>query len=151
MRYGNIAQFAFAASEVQPILARALETLEALSRSTEDQGLLVASLYADLTLLESWVPMMMEIIDEIQDHDERTPAKHAEGSKLPKGFLSLQEASRLLRLAPTTLRVQTNKGVLRAIKLGALWATTPEWVEEYRTAHLRSRNGRVSRGENPSH
>lgn len=54
-------------------------------------------------------------------------------------MLTLREAAELLGLSPVTLRVQAERGTLRARKIGRDWMVTPAEVERYREVHLRSK------------
>jgi excisionase family DNA binding protein len=56
--------------------------------------------------------------------------------------MTLGEAAALLGLSPDTLRVQANRGRLRAKKLGPLWTVTPAEVERYRRESLGIRRKR---------
>lgn len=56
-------------------------------------------------------------------------------------LLTLSQAAELLGLSPGTLRVQVERGALRARKLGTFWTVTPAEVERYRQDHLGQRKG----------
>ncbi len=51
-------------------------------------------------------------------------------------ILSLAEAATRLGVATQTLRIQAKTGRLRATKVGPIWTTTEEAVEEYRERSL---------------
>ena len=55
--------------------------------------------------------------------------------------MTLKEAASVLGIAPSTLRIQAEKGVLRARKVGRDWTVTPGEVDRYRREHL----GRIGR------
>jgi excisionase family DNA binding protein len=50
--------------------------------------------------------------------------------------MTLAQAAKSLGLATVTLRVQTQRGKLRAVKAGSLWLVTKQEVERYRSEHL---------------
>lgn len=56
-------------------------------------------------------------------------------------LVTLNEAAALLGLSPDTLRVQANRGKLRARKVGPVWTVTPGEVERYRRESLGRRRG----------
>ena len=51
--------------------------------------------------------------------------------------MTLTEAAQSLGLAPSTLRRQAERRILRAVKRGRDWHVTPREVERYRREHLR--------------
>jgi hypothetical protein len=53
--------------------------------------------------------------------------------------MTLNEAAATLGLSPDTLRVQVNKGQLKAKKVGPVWTVTPGEVERYRRESLGKR------------
>lgn len=55
--------------------------------------------------------------------------------------MTLNEAAAALGLSAETLRVQVNRGKLRAKKVGPVWTVTPGEVERYRRESL-GRKGR---------
>ena len=50
--------------------------------------------------------------------------------------MTLSQAAKSLGLATVTLRVQTQRGKLRAVKAGSVWLVTKQEVERYRSEHL---------------
>jgi hypothetical protein len=50
--------------------------------------------------------------------------------------VTLNEAAVVLGLSPETLRVQINRGKLRAKKVGPVWTVTPHEIERYRRESL---------------
>jgi len=54
-------------------------------------------------------------------------------------MLTLREAAEKLGLSPVTLRVQAERGTLRARKIGRDWMVTPAEVERYRAVHMRAK------------
>lgn len=58
--------------------------------------------------------------------------------------MTLNEAAAALNLSAATLRVQVNRGKLRARKIGPVWTVTPGEVERYRRESL---GKRAQRGE----
>jgi excisionase family DNA binding protein len=50
--------------------------------------------------------------------------------------MTIAEAAELLELAPATLRLQAQRGRLRATKHGRDWWVTPAEVERYRAVAL---------------
>jgi hypothetical protein len=59
-------------------------------------------------------------------------------------YITLRRASRLCGISSATLRVQANKGTLRAVRVGGGLLTTWRWLYEY----LESRDA-ASRPTNP--
>lgn len=51
-------------------------------------------------------------------------------------IMTLAQAATSLGLATVTLRVQTQRGKLRAVKTGSVWLVTKQEVERYRSEHL---------------
>lgn len=51
-------------------------------------------------------------------------------------IMTLAQAAAFLGLATVTLRVQTQRGKLRAVKTGSVWLVTKQEVERYRSEHL---------------
>lgn len=56
-----------------------------------------------------------------------------------RGMMTLREAAERLGLSPVTLRIQAERGTLRARKIGRDWHVTPAEVERYRDVHLRAK------------
>ena len=54
-------------------------------------------------------------------------------------MLTLREAAEKLGLSPVTLRIQAERGTLKARKIGRDWMVTPAEVERYRIVHQRAR------------
>jgi hypothetical protein len=52
-------------------------------------------------------------------------------------IMTLSQAGAILGLSPVTLRIQAEKGVLRAEKLGRDWIVTNGEVQRYATDHKR--------------
>jgi excisionase family DNA binding protein len=52
-------------------------------------------------------------------------------------LMTLPEAAITLNLSPTTLRIQAEKGVLRADKLGRDWVVYASEVQRYAKEHKR--------------
>lgn len=50
--------------------------------------------------------------------------------------LTFSQAAESLGLATVTLRVQTQRGKLKATKVGSVWLVTKDEVERYRREHL---------------
>jgi excisionase family DNA binding protein len=63
-------------------------------------------------------------------------------------WMTLVEAAEQLGVSPVTLREQAQKGRLAAVKRGRDWMTTPQAVEEYRTAH-KGKVGRPKKQQEP--
>jgi uncharacterized protein YuzE len=57
-------------------------------------------------------------------------------------FMDLKTASKLIGIAPVTLRAQAGKGRLWAIRLGGQWVTTRERLQQYLDS--RSKNARFA-------
>ena len=52
-------------------------------------------------------------------------------------MMTVQEAAKVLGLAPSTLRVQLMKGKLKGTKRGRDWWILPKEVQRYRQEHKR--------------
>lgn len=56
--------------------------------------------------------------------------------------ISLQQASQMSGLSIHTLQLQIERGLLKAVKPGRDWLTTPFWLQEYLDSRGSSRKGR---------
>ena len=52
-------------------------------------------------------------------------------------LITLPMAAEILKMSPTTLRIQAEKGVLKADKLGRDWVVYSSEVERYAKEHRR--------------
>ena len=59
--------------------------------------------------------------------------------------LTLEQAASQLGMSPDALRVQVNRGVLKARRLGPIWIVDQTEVERYRAEHRRVPNGHQAR------
>ncbi|MDP2936250.1 MAG: DUF2283 domain-containing protein [Dehalococcoidia bacterium] len=67
---------------------------------------------------------------EIMDASRRYPAGQLAAHSVDE-FIDLRTASKLVAIAPVTLRAQAEKGRLWAIRLGGQWVTTRERLKQY--------------------
>lgn len=67
---------------------------------------------------------------EILDASKRYPPGQLTAHSVDE-FIDLKTASKLAAIAPVTLRTQTEKGRLWAIRLGGQWVTTRERLQQY--------------------
>jgi len=67
---------------------------------------------------------------EILDASKRYPAGQLAASSVDE-FIDLKTASKLAGIAPVTLRTQSEKGRLWALRLGGQWVTTRERLQQY--------------------
>ena len=56
-----------------------------------------------------------------------------------RGMLTLRQAAERLGLSPVTLRIQAERGTLKARKIGRDWMVTPAEVERYRAENQRAK------------
>ena len=76
---------------------------------------------------------------EIMDASKRFPASQLASLSVDE-FIDLRMASQLSGIAPVTLRTQSKKGKLWAIKLGGQWMTTKERLQQYIDSHARKKS-----------
>lgn len=67
---------------------------------------------------------------EVLDASKRFPSGQLAASSVDE-FIDLRAASKLVGIAPVTLRTQAERGRLWAIRLGGQWVTTRERLQQY--------------------
>ena len=76
---------------------------------------------------------------EVLDASKRYPLRQLAASSIDE-FIDLKTASKISMIAPVTLRTQSERGKLWAIRTGGQWVTTRERLQQY----INSRSRKVT-------